>query len=246
MIPGRLARMLRGTPARIVYHRLKASIGATAQSDEHMIIERLAADAPPTFVEFGFHPTEFNCAPLARTSRGLLIDGDASTVALAQKILPPTLEARCRFLELDTLDEVIGGWLAGRQLGVLSIDVDGNDYWFLQALLHWMPAVISVEYNASFGSACISVPYDPAFERHAKHESGWYHGASLAAVAKLCAGHGYGLAAVSQAGGNAFFTKAGRRDAAVAWRPNALRNKWSKTNADEQWSAIENMPYVEV
>jgi hypothetical protein len=50
---------------------------AKGQSDEGRIIAELARDAPRTFIEFGFHPIEFNCAELARDPewRGRLIDG---------------------------------------------------------------------------------------------------------------------------------------------------------------------------
>ena len=41
--------------------------------------------------------------------------------------------------------------------GVLSIDVDGNDYWFLEALLPWEPQLVIVEYNASLGLRPLSV-----------------------------------------------------------------------------------------
>ena len=43
-------------------------------------------------------------------------------------------------------------------LGVLSIDVDGNDYWFLKELISTRPSVIVVEYNASFGLEPVTVP----------------------------------------------------------------------------------------
>ncbi len=66
------------------------------------------------------------------------------------------------------------------------------------------PAVIRVEYNATFGLEPITVPYDPALDRFSKHPTGWCHGASLTALAKLCAEHGYGLAAVLDASANAF------------------------------------------
>lgn len=74
---------------------------------------------------------------------------------------------------------------------MLSVDVDGNDYWFLKALLPARPAVVVVEYNASFGLNPVTVPYEPAFDRMAKHDSGWYHGASITALTKLCKTHGY-------------------------------------------------------
>jgi hypothetical protein len=103
--------------------------------------------------------------------------------------------------------------------------VDGNDYWFLKSLIEVEPTVICVEYNSTFGMEPITVPYDPAFDRHQKHPKGCYHGASLAALSKLCAFYGYGLAAVSSAGGNAFFTKTGCLDPETAWKPNAFREQ---------------------
>jgi hypothetical protein len=242
----RAARVLRATPVRAVFHRLKAMIGATAQSDEHEIMERLATAVPRTFVEFGFHPTEFNCARLAKRFSGLLIDGDISTVRLAKRLLPDQVQTICAFLTLDNVEYVVERWLNERPLGVLSIDVDGNDYWFLERLLPLRPGVIAVEYNASLGLESCTVPYDPAFERHEKHASGWYHGASLMALSKLCGAHGYGLAAVSKAGANAFFTEAGSLDPVNAWRPNQLRDKWSQTDVGVQWNTIRDLPYVGV
>ena len=53
-----------------------------------------------------------------------------------------------RFLTRDNLDFIREAFPA---LGILSIDVDGNDYWFLEALIGIQPAIICVEYNASFG-----------------------------------------------------------------------------------------------
>ena len=113
------------------------------------------------------------------------------------------------------------------RIGVLSIDVDGNDYWFLKRLIDAEPEVLCVEYNATLGLAPITVPYDPAFDRMKKHPSGWYHGASLSALCKLAGRYGYGIAAVSEAGANVFFTRDGRLDPSAVWRPNRLRDEWS-------------------
>jgi len=52
----------------------------------------------------------------------------------------------------------------------------------------------------------VTVPYDPMFDRHEKHERGFDHGASLSALTKLCAAHDYDLVAVSEAGLNALIT----------------------------------------
>ncbi len=172
-----------------------------------------------------------------------MIDGSLRQVEDARAILPSRVEVVKSFLTLDNLDFIRSKF---PQLGVLSIDVDGNDYWFLKALIDINPAMICVEYNASFGLEPVSVPYDPTFDRHQKHPSGWYHGASLSALAKLCASNGYGLAAISDAGANAFFTQTGKLDPKTSWRPNALRDEWSGKSAEQQSQSIRGMPLVEV
>jgi dissimilatory sulfite reductase (desulfoviridin) alpha/beta subunit len=93
------------------------------------------------------------------------------------------------------------------------------------------------------GLESITAPYDPSFDRYQMHPSGWYHGASLAAFSKLCATYGDGLAAISSAGENAFFTRSGKLDPKTSWRASALRNEWSQTNADQQWATIKHLPF---
>ena len=67
------------------------------------------------------------------------------------------------------------------EIDLLSIDIDGNDYWVWQAMNATSPRVVVIEYNASMGAErSISTQYDPAFDRWKKHDSGYYHGASLA------------------------------------------------------------------
>jgi len=218
---------------------------AKGQSNENEIVARLAADAPKTFVEFGFHPAEFNCLPLARRNdwQGLLVDADPYMVADVGFFFSKRIRATTCFLTLDNLDLIRNTF---DKLGVLSIDVDGNDYWFLKGLLDLHPAVICVEYNASFGLEPVTVPYDPLFDRHRKHPSGWYHGASITALAELAATADYGLAAVSEAGVNAFFTKDGRLDPKEAWRPNRVRDQWSGSTQAEQWQSVRELPLESV
>lgn len=241
--------------------RLRPDSLRGSQSNESVLVESFAnkLSCPATFCEFGFDITEFNCSRLLRPGwRGLLIDGDAQRVRFANRVLrkDPALRvsAECAFLNLDNLSPTLRRFLADDRLGVLSIDVDGNDYWFLEALLPLQPALIVIEYNASFGLRSISVPYDPVFDRHRKHPSGWYHGASLTALCKLTEAQGYSLVAVSDSGGNAFFVRrevGGASsmtplDAQTAYRENQLRNRWSGTTAAQQWAVIANLPYESV
>ena len=240
--------------------RLQPNSLRESQSNESMLVESLVnkLSIPETFCEFGFDITEFNCSRLIRKGwRGLLIDGNPQRVHFANRVLrkDPSLQvtAECTFLNLANLLPTLQRFLGQNSLGVLSIDVDGNDYWFLDALLPLRPALFVVEYNASFGLHPITVPYDPGFDRHQKHASGWYHGASLTALCSLADRNGYALVAVSDAGGNAFF---GRCDldnssfpplvARDAYRESLLRNQWSGTTAAAQWAAVEHMTYVHV
>lgn len=242
-----IRRYLAKTPLRPIYRRLRwrLRVARESQSNESIILQQLlkTVDAPPTFVEFGFHASEFNCIRLARRARGLLIDGDTQSVAASREFLPKGIEAVDKFLTLENLDFIRNKF---PQIGVLSIDVDGNDYWFLEALIETKPSIIIVEYNATLGLRPITVPYDAAFDRHQKHPSGWYHGASITALSQLAAKHGYGLAAVSDGGQNLFFTRTGSLDPAANWRPNVLREKWSGKAVPEQWDTIAGMPFVTV
>ena len=229
------------TTLRRLYYRLQM-LRAKGQSDEGQIITKLSKSAPRTFVEFGFHPIEFNCLSLAKDSswQGLLIDGNARQVEDARSLFPERINIVEAFLTLENLDLVKHSF---SQIGVLSIDVDGNDYWFLERLIDVSPEVICVEYNSTFGLEPITVPYDPSFDRHEKHPSGWYHGASIVALSSLCALHGYGLAAVSNAGANAFFTKGASLDPRIAWKKNSFREQFSGITHDKQWDTIKHLPF---
>lgn len=240
-----IKQIIRENPAlRRLYYRLRM-LRAKGQSDESQIIAGLTRSSPRTFVEFGFHPIEFNCISLAKDSqwRGLLIDGNRRQVEDARSLFSDRIKIVEAFLTLNNLDFIKSSF---PKIGILCIDVDGNDYWFLKSLIDVEPTVICVEYNSTFGMEPITVPYDPAFDRHQKHPKGWYHGASLAALSKLCSPYGYGLAAVSRAGGNAFFTKSGCLDPAKAWKPNSLREQFSGVSHDKQWDEIKHLPFDRV
>ena len=79
---------------------------AAGQSNESQILAELSKDGPKTFVEFGFHPAEFNCAALARSKdwQGLLIDGSAEQVVNVRALLPNRIKIVEAFLSLDNLD----------------------------------------------------------------------------------------------------------------------------------------------
>ena len=229
---------------RRLYYRARL-LRVHSESDEGTILAALTTSAPKTFIEFGFHPIEFNCIQFANNPEwsGLLIDGSKRQVEDARALWPSRIDIVETFLKLDNLDFIRSHF---PEIGILSIDVDGNDYWFLKALIDLSPTVISVEYNSTLGSQPITVPYDPAFDRHKKHPRGWYHGASLAALTKLCAQYGYGLAAGSDGSCNAFFTRNGTLKPEDVWKPKKLREQLSGIPHERQWDEIKHLPFETV
>lgn len=93
-------------------------------------------------------------------------------------------------------------------IGLLSIDVDGVDYWILREISVIRPRVLIVEYNALFGSErSITVLYRPDFIRTKAHHSNLYWGASLKAFVELANDKGYEFIGTNSSGVNAFFIR---------------------------------------
>lgn len=202
-----LKQFVKTTPLANVFIFLKKFVARPrSQNDEGAILARLV-DRPgiaKTFIEFGFSGWEFNCADLVASWSGLLVDGDRYNIRIARIILPKRVIAKQLWITLETLP-VIREYADGKDIGVLSIDVDGNDYWFLKVLIEIRPAIIIAEYNSVFGTRSITVPYAPDFDR-TNYPRWTYYGASLAAIARLTREHGYSL--VAQTGGiNIFFMR---------------------------------------
>jgi hypothetical protein len=91
-----------------------------------------------------------------------------------------------------------------QDLDLLSIDIDGNDYWIWEALAAYRPKVVVIEYNATLGpQRSVTIPYDDDHVWTLDH----YFGASLAALTKLGQRLGYALIGTESAGVNAFFVR---------------------------------------
>ena len=211
------------------------------------------------FVEFGFGPVQCNSLRLMvhEGFSGLLMDGSTENVDFfnytAGKRDFKDVRAVQAFITLDNLQQLISDNGVPREIDLLSLDVDGNDYWFWQALDCVSPRVVCIEYNAGLGpDLSVSVPYDPAFERYSKQPSGFFHGAYLAALQKQGNEKRYNLIGCDSTGTNAFFL---RDDIEVpdvpavtareAFRPHA---NWLGRGISEaeQLEIMRSMPYQDV
>lgn len=140
-----------------------------------------------TFVEFGVEDyTEANTRFLLMNNNwsGLIIDGSEENINHVKNwrlFWKYDLTAVAEFITKDNINEIITGAGFYGDIGLLSVDIDGNDYWVLNAITCVNPRILICEYNNIFGSdEKVSVPYDEKFYRTEKHYSNLYWGASLA------------------------------------------------------------------
>lgn len=188
-----------------------------SQWGEDGIIQYLTRTVPigsQSFVEFGCSDyTEANTRFLSAQGGwgGLLMDASAGNIAAIKRdpiYWARDLTAVQAFVTRESINGIlVENGLAG-EVGLLSIDIDGNDYWVWEAISVIQPTIVVIEYNYRFGSErCVAVPYDPNFRRELAHQSCIYFGASLAALYSLAHRKGYAFVGCESNGVNAFFVR---------------------------------------
>lgn len=192
-------------------------VSAFSQWGEDGIIDWLISripHIPHTFIEFGVESyREANTRLLLklRNWRGLVIDGCADHIQRIQSqdiYWRHFLTAECAYIDRNNINAIIQSAGFDGEVGLLSIDIDGNDYWVWEAIDVVNPAIVVVEYNAVFGDVqSIAIPYNPEFQRLNAHYSGLYFGASIVALIELGKNKGYTFVGTTSNGVNAFFVK---------------------------------------
>jgi hypothetical protein len=166
------------------------------------------------FVEFGVEDyTESNTRFLLMNNNwsGLVLDGDKDNIRFIESDFiywKYDITARHSFITRENINGLISDYTSCRDIGLLSVDIDGNDYWVWEAITVIQPRIVVCEYNSAFGAtAKVSVPYAPDFSRTEAHFSNLYWGASLGAFCHLAEKKGYDFIGVAGAGVNAFFVR---------------------------------------
>lgn len=191
--------------------------GVYSQWGEDGILEYLVSrmDIPnEVFVEFGVQDyTEANTRFLLkrRNWTGLVIDSSAPNVRrirsdpISQMYDLRTVHAT---VTAENINAIISGAGISGDIGLLSMDIDGNDYWVWRAIEVVSPRVVVCEYNSLFGNEhALTVPYDPRFQRTHAHYSKLFFGASLPALRELASARGYTFLGCNSSGVNAFFVR---------------------------------------
>jgi hypothetical protein len=202
-----------------------------SQFGEDGIIQYLVHKVPienDVFVEFGVEDySESNTRFLLSKDnwQGLIIDGGTDHIAFLKRTgldWRHHIDGVSAFVNRDNINELIADHGVHGDIGLLSIDIDGNDYWVLEAIEVISPRILIVEYNSTFGpEAGVTIPYDGSFRRERAHYSHLYWGASIAALAHLAATRSYALVGGNSAGNNAFFVREDVLGALPAVEPRA-------------------------
>lgn len=165
-----------------------------------------------TFVEFGAGDfLESNCRFLMASQNwvGFVMDGSDKNIErlrTAPWFWKHQLEARAAFVNAENIDDLIGLSEFPNDIGIISIDLDGNDYWVLMGMKKTKATLLICEYNPYFGpDRKITIPYDPNFQR--SPDTNLYYGASLAAITEAANRKGYSLVGTTSKGSNAFFLR---------------------------------------
>jgi len=188
-----------------------------SQWGEDGIIEWLVSrlpEIPQSFIEFGVEDyMEANTRFLLRNRnwRGLILDGSDKNMKRVRNsniYWMHALTARSEFITCKNINHIISESGFSGDLGILSIDIDGNDYWVWKEINSVNPWIVIVEYNAVFGNERpLTIPYDELFQRTKAHASNLYFGASITAFDHLAKARGYTLLGSNRAGCNAFFLR---------------------------------------
>lgn len=144
---------------------------------------------------------------------------------------------------------------------MLSLDLDGNDFWIINAADLTGIMVVVVEYNPLFGNLkALTVPEEDAFDRTKKHYSWLYYGANLKAFVNVLSDKGFRFIGTNRVGNNAFFVAKEvshlipfspdpNNDCYFDWRVRESRDsslQLSYLSGIERVIEIQNLPLVDL
>jgi hypothetical protein len=156
---------------------------------------------------------------------GAWVDGGSDNISYIKNHIGESKDLvveQC-FVTRENASELINRLLRALNVDVLdflSLDIDGNDYYVMDAILSSIkPRVVCVEYNAQFPYPLqVVMPYD---KNHVWQRDDYY-GASLASMVELFDRHGYTLICCNLSGVNAFFVIDNESDKFQIYPPSVL------------------------
>jgi hypothetical protein len=185
-----------------------------SQNGEDGIIQEIFKRIGTTnkfFFEFGVD-NNIECNTLLLLLQGWTgcwLDGDKKQVGFIKNtfkdlISQNKLLVSQAFITAENIESLLAEARAPKDLDLLSIDIDGNDYWVWKAISKYKPRVVVIEYNAMFKPPIeFSVSYEPDKQFIVRS----HFGASLKSLEILASLKGYKLVGCNFTGANAFFIR---------------------------------------
>ncbi len=174
-------------------------------------IFRRIGESDRSFVEIGAGDGLENntTALLVRGWTGHWIECDRRCVARIRARFGQLLERGALAVEqqrvtVENIESLLTGLGVPGEPDLLSIDIDGNDYWLWRGISSVRPRVVVIEYNALFQP---DVQWVMAYAPRFRWSGTTYRGASLSSLTELGREKGYRLVACSLSGQNAFFVR---------------------------------------
>ncbi len=167
-----------------------------------------------TFIEFGVETyVEANTRFLLINNNwsGMVIDGTPGNIDIIKSdstYWRHDLQAEDAFITTENINALLAKSAFPEELGILSIDIDGNDYYVWKSITAMKPIIVIAEYNSAFGNKNpYSTIYDPKFFRTHHHSSNLVYGSSLMSLCDLATDKGYHFVGCNSAGNNAYFVR---------------------------------------
>ena len=167
-----------------------------------------------TFVEFGvgnYRESNTRFLMMNNNWSGFVMDSSIKNIAQvinSEYFWQYSLLAKKVFIDAENINDLLLLANLEKEVGILHIDLDGNDYWIWKEIEVISPIILILEYNSLFGiDKAITIPYKNKFDRINKHYSNLYFGASLRALHHLSQVKGYAFIGCNSAGNNAYFVR---------------------------------------
>lgn len=241
--------------------RLRGRRSAHSQTNEDDILRSLFAKAGTTSkrsVEIcAGDGIQCNSARLIINDgwEGLLVDGDERLIKRGRRF-HERMRSRASFVHAwvtrDTVNALVASHGFTGEIDLLSLDLDGVDYWIWKALDVIAPRIVVLEYQDILGpERSWTVPYSDDFSaRHYPMTKGApnYAGASLRAFVTLGQHKGYRLVAINESGYNAFFV---RNDVGADILPaidirDCFNHPHNIMGAAVRFPTVKDLPWVDV
>jgi len=163
-------------------------------------------------------------------------------------LLPPRFQHA--WITMENVNQLLHEAGATGEVDLLSLDLDGNDYWIWKAIEEIRPRLCVFETHDIIPSPLsLTIKYDPDFYCWDKPDPlKDYRSASLRAMVHLSKDKGYRLIGAHRYGFNVFFL---RNDLAPRLFPEVSieqihDNPWTRRGQKERWPRVKDLDWIRV